>query len=177
MHPKVAAGLTVDVPVGEAMDMNPAMTPRSGVEIVRDFNQAQHTAQSNPRDASVHFTAMENDENEIVIQTEDGRTMYDVDVALPEAYISQIKAGYRCINCYEHCGMHLPIECPVCQFKARENQGMRALHEFDEERSVHLGPRKPLREIVEERALRAEMSDFRQRLADGASIMRGVRHA
>jgi hypothetical protein len=175
MSPKVAAGLTVDVPVTQAMEMNPVMPVRSGVEVVRDFNAAQRMAAADPRDDGVHFVAERSGDNEIVIETQDGRKMEDVDVALPAEHIQQIKAGYRCIQCYEKFDSYLPPHCPVCN-EPTAGQPMRALHEFDDERNMHLGPRKPMREIVEEREVRIAQREFLDKLKAGHSPMKGLRH-
>ncbi len=171
LAPKIAEGLTQDASAREAMQEHPPSTNPSGIEIASTFSNAVRESEDDPRSKRVHFIVRV-DTDTVVIEPNTGRKMFDVEVILPPEHRRQILAGYRCINCYERFDYAFPLHCPVCGYEVRDRQIQRAAQEF--EGDVHVGPKKPIRRILEERDLEAEKRDFRYRLEHGGSRMKGL---
>lgn len=51
-----------------------------------------------------------------------GRWMAEVDWALTEDEVEQVRQGYRCISCMERLDPSFPEHCPVCFFPVAELQ-------------------------------------------------------
>lgn len=164
LAPLIAEGYTEGLSAKEALEAHPVKGKDSGIVLARRFGEAERRSLENSRDSSVTFIAEPNPEARVHDST--GRVMFDAKVKMPTEHRRQIQAGYRCIECYEYWGGdYLPLSCPVCGFEARARQFVRAQVEFEGE--THVGPSKPMREILDEQEERMAKRDFILKKVDG----------
>lgn len=164
LAPMIASGLTQGASAREALEEHPVSSAPSGIEIARNFAAADRRADENLRDKSVHFIARLDTETEI-IEPNTGRRMIDAHKIIPATHRAQIASGYRCIECLEPFDVAYPTMCEVCGFAVRDRQMMRAMVEF--EGDVHIGPSKPIRELLSEQDERMRKRDFVVKVLEG----------
>jgi hypothetical protein len=128
---------------------------------------------SAPRKRGEPYVAMVLEPNGVPIsEPNTGRRFQDVDVIVTEEEAAEMKAGYRCLRCKEPFEEAYPASCSVCGYEVRDRQGLDAPLELDGRR--HVGPSRPLGEIMDELELRQELAAFEQKILEGGS--RGHSH-
>jgi hypothetical protein len=162
LAPGIAEGITIGASEQEALAAHP----------IKKISPLEHRLGHMREDAPsrVRFVA---EPNEAIVDFGDGRKMHDVDVVVTEATKRQMLAGYKCLRCHEPQETSFPKYCDLCGYPMGDRQIMDAALEFDGER--HLGPRKPMREILDEQDARIEKEKFDCAIAEGRSPMKGLR--
>lgn len=172
LTPKIREGLTQDVSLAEieAEDVR-----RVELNIVREMLKPQ-TVGRVPLPKFVGQDA----ESDLVVTFADGRQFRDVNKTFPPETFRALQAGMICLKCLEpQPASFADVHLPGCEGVAlagsqymKKRQILDLSMEF--EGAKHIGPQKPLREYFDELELRAEKRRFEQKVASGASRMKGL---
>lgn len=90
----------------------------------------------------------------------------------PQEILSAMQAGHVCLRCIEPLLDPFPLACPLCGYAVKERQIIDFAMEF--EGPKWLGPTKAAQEYLSELEERAEKKSFDEKLAAGASKMKGL---
>ena len=71
--------------------------------------------------------------NQIAVVDEEGKVGRGINWMLTDEELSQVKQGYRCLNCMEPFEQAFPEKCNVCGFLVRENQSFELLRQHQGE--------------------------------------------
>lgn len=90
----------------------------------------------------------------------------------PKETLDAMQAGYICIQCYEPNLEPFPLSCSLCGYPMKERQIIDFAMQF--EGAKWLGPTKAAQEYLADLEERAERKRFDQKIAAGASKMKGL---
>lgn len=167
MHPKQRDGLTV---AGEDVGNQPAPSPTTADLIHHMSSEGIGKVGRMP---AVQFVA-EDDPNEFWSMGDD-RIVAGADVTMKPDMVAAIQTGHLCMRCLEpHPSDPFPLACTLCGYSMKELQIRDFALEFKGDK--HLGPSQPIEERMAEMEAEYEKEKFRQRIAQGKSPMKGLKH-
>lgn len=168
LAPGIAAGLTQGIPKEEALRAHPTQG-RPGVETIRHMTEDHNV--SGMRVPVPHFIGK--DASTGFVRESMGRRMGDVQLQFTPEVMRALQAGMICLRCLEP--QRIPFEdshLPGCEGVLIH--GPRYMHDrqildiaMEFEGEVHVGPSKPMQEILDAQDERMEKRKFITRVLEG----------
>ncbi len=175
LAPSVAAGLTQDVSIEELRAADPGRIP-GGHKAAQHMNRESGGRTPNP-----HFVAAHKNTG-LVRQAQDGRKLIDAEITFTQPVFNAIRAGMMCLKCMEpQSSANADEHIPGCEgVLVHGSRYMRDFYQVQDialefEGETHIGPSKPMSEIVAERELEVAKALFNRKIDEGGSRGRNAR--
>jgi hypothetical protein len=175
LAPGLREGLTQDVSIEEIRRNDKGSIP-GGLKAAQHMNKETGGRVPNP-----HFVAQQTDTG-FVRQATDGRKMVDAHLTFTNEVFNAIRGGMMCLKCLEpQASANADEHMPGCEGVLVH--GPRYMRDFFQvqdialefEGETHIGPSKPMSEILAERDLERQKRDFQQKILEGKSRGRNAR--
>lgn len=177
LAPGIAAGLTQGIPKEEVLAQLAAEpSAPSGVEMLRHMNGVEHVGR-----VPLPKFIIDDTPSDLVVTFPDGRKFRDVEKAFQPDVIAAMRGGMICLRCLEpQSGPFADDHLPGCEGVAlhgdhymRDRQSLDLGLEMRD--GKHFGPAQPIGTFLDEQEVRVEKARFKQKIAEGASRMKGLR--
>jgi hypothetical protein len=166
LAPKIAAGLTQDVSLNEALQEHPVQGI-SGEDLIQ-----QHLGgEQQKMDRLPVWRAVLVDDTESVWTDATGRLQRNVIEKVDVETFNALQSGHMCLRCHEPHPEAFPDVCdfPGCGYPMRERQIMDIAMEF--RGHDFIGPAQPISQYLEEQEERVERAEHARRKKEGGSPM------
>lgn len=167
LHPKQAAGMTEGLTAEEYFERFPA---DPGVDQISHLLKGEVRYVEGTRIPVPTFVAHDDPNTWWTDGTD--RMQRGHNAAFPKHNLDAMRAGHMCMMCYEPLLESFPLKCPLCGYEVRERQIVDLAVQVEGE--TWIGPTKAVQEYLEEIEVRAEKQRFDQKIAAGASKLKGL---
>ena len=170
LAPSVAAGLTQDVSIEELQAESRESIP-GGLKASQHMNRETIIS----RVPNPHFVGQHKNTG-LVRQAQDGRKLVDAEITFTHPFFDAIRGGMMCLKCMEpQETANEDVHLPGCEGVLIH--GPRYMRDFYQvldislefEGDVHIGPSKPMSEVITEKDERAARLAFDLKIAAGGS--------